>query len=129
MATITAKLKGGRRLRRILKRYPGRVKKGIKLQLIASTQKVRDGAKQRAPVDTTNLQGSIREDFRELNKLYAEVLTVVEYARRQELGFTGTDRLGRSYDQPGKFFMTGAAKAEKKDFVRGIKQTIKDIEP
>ena len=129
MATITAKLKGGRRLRRTLKRYPGRVKKGLQLQLVASTQKVRDGAKQRAPVLTTNLQGSIREDFQRLDELYAEVKTVVEYARRQELGFTGTDSLGRSYDQPGKFFMTNAAKAEKKDFVRGIKQSIEDAAP
>lgn len=32
-----------------------------------------------------------------------------EHARRMELGYTGTDELGRTYNQPGRFFMTKAA--------------------
>lgn len=31
-----------------------------------------------------------------------------KYARRQEKGFVGTDRLGRTYNQPGNFFMENA---------------------
>ena len=30
----------------------------------------------------------------------------VPYARRIELGFTGTDSLGRTYNMPGRFFVT-----------------------
>lgn len=32
-----------------------------------------------------------------------------EYARRRELGFTGTDKLGRYYNEPGAHYAGGAA--------------------
>lgn len=43
--------------------------------------------------------------------LYAEIGTNVEYGRRIELGFTGVDSLGRTYDQPAYPFLLPALEA------------------
>ena len=59
-------------------------------------------ARRRVRVDTHDLQRSIEKETVVEND--EEVVTVVgpnaPYGRRIELGFTGTDSLGRTYNQP-----------------------------
>jgi hypothetical protein len=59
--------------------------------------------------------GSVYNDVRALDvigqlKLGDRVTMVYQapYARRLEYGFTGTDSLGRFYNQPGRFWITAA---------------------
>lgn len=127
--SITAKLRGTRGLRRIMRRYPKKVKAQAMFELRAATNDVRDDARRFAPVDTTDLQSSIQPDFQELDKLYAQVYSVLEYARRQEYGFTGTDSLGRQYDQAGSFYFTKAAKKAKKDFKKRMGSAVRRAAP
>lgn len=47
---------------------------------------------------------------------YMRFAWTMEYARRIELGFTGTDALGRNYNQPGRHFV-GKNAARFKSFV------------
>ena len=62
---------------------------------------------------TARLFQSITEEVIETPDLViGRVGTNVEYARRLELGFVGTDRLGRHYDQkPRPFLRPGLAKS------------------
>lgn len=124
---MSAKIHGLRRVRKTLQRYPKQAKAALQGEIRAAGNKVRDKAKEEAPVDTTNLRNSIRLDVSNIDDLYAEVLTTEEYARRQELGFTGTDSLGRSYDQEGHFYMTKAAAQERTRFVREVSRSMKAI--
>ena len=57
---------------------------------------VEGDAKRLVPVDTGRLRGSITN---EVEETIGRVGTNVEYARRIELGFVGTDILGRKYNQ------------------------------
>ena len=70
------------------------------------------------PVDSSDLIKSLTVDGAEGEKAYVvaiagmeigdtmEFAWTVPYARRIELGFTGTDSLGRTFDVPGRFFVT-----------------------
>jgi len=63
--------------------------------------KVMNSAKSKAPYKTGNLRSSIHVEPRSSGKDEAvvEVGTDVEYARRMEFGFRGTDSRGRKYNQ------------------------------
>lgn len=80
----------------------------------------------RLPVDTGNLRNSLASGLNGAfgspgEDSYVLAITALrlgdvarfawtaEYARRIELGFTGTDSLGRSYNQGGAGFVSGAA--------------------
>ena len=127
--SITARLRGTRGLRRIMRRYPKRVRSQAMFELRAATLDVRDDARQHAPVDTGNLVSSIQADFQDLDRLYTQAYSVLEYARRQEYGFTGTDSLGRQYDQAGSFYFTKAAKKAKKDFKKRMGNAVRRAAP
>ena len=70
------------------------------------------------PVDSSDLIKSLTVDGAEGEKAYVvaiagmeigdtmEFAWTVPYARRIEYGFTGTDSLGRTFDMPGRFFVT-----------------------
>lgn len=68
---------------------------------------------------TGNLYGSIQIDHT-LGDVdgwgAATVYTNVEYARRLELGFYGTDSLGRSYSQPPYPFFSRAVEGSVEEF-------------
>lgn len=71
-------------------------------------------AKRLCPVDTGRLRTSIVEELRHDGEGLLEVVgTNVEYAPRIELGYTGTDSLGRTYAQPPHPFLRPAAEAAK----------------
>lgn len=87
----------------------------------------------RMPVVTGNLRNSLQSSLNGSGLTSGEqsyILTIAsmelgdlvtfgwtaEYALRQEFGFTGTDALGRNYDQPGNQF-AGVAAAKWTQFV------------
>jgi len=65
-------------------------------------EEARDQAKRVVPVDTGKLKRAV--EIRG-NSVVADT----DYAARINWGFTGTDSLGRTYDQEGTFFLTDAA--------------------
>lgn len=96
----------------------------------AQRPKARGG---RMPVDTGNLRNSLASGLNgtfgapsddgyivTLRQLeigdIAQFAWTAPYARRMELGFFGTDSLGRTYEQPGNHFV-GAAAAQWPQFV------------
>ena len=88
-------------LERKLNEYPDEAEKRLGNAVEATARKVQDVAREEAPVDTSNLQGSIQQ---ETDGLKGEVFTVVEYARIQEFGGTtanGGDIQGHHYMQKG----------------------------
>ena len=70
------------------------------------------------PVDSSDLLKSLTVDGAEGEKAYVVAIAGMEigdtmefawtmpYAMRIENGFTGTDELGRTYNMPGRFFVT-----------------------
>jgi len=69
------------------------------------------------PVDTSDLANSLTVDGAEGADVSVKIQGMeigdtmefawtVPYARRIEYGFTGTDSLGRTFDMPGRFFVT-----------------------
>ena len=69
------------------------------------------------PVDTSDLANSLTVDGAEGADVSVKIQGMeigdtmefawtVPYARRIEYGFTGTDSLGRTFDVPGRFFVT-----------------------
>lgn len=155
MAKATMKLKGRRELKRIMRRYPKRVKREVKPALQKAAFELQANARTGAPEDTSNLVQSIRVDFRRLDELYVRVFTALEYARAQEFGFTDTvevkahtrtieEAFGepldepqvvevsahtRDMDIPGNYFMTLAAAYQKKSFSQDMGAAIRRARP
>lgn len=116
MASFDVKLDGADALIDKLGRMADNVRKQVSLAVEATALDVQDEARRQAPVDTGTLMRSIqvREVDDRPDAIAREVFTNVPYAARQEFGFVGTDRLGRGYNQPGRFYMTkGAAEGER----------------
>lgn len=149
MATVTTKLHGLKGLERTLSKYPQEVEKQVRFTIEAVARKVQDDARENAPVDTSNLQGSIQVDLSRLDDLYAEVKTALEYARAQEFGFTGEVQVSahrrtideafgepiqertidvsahtRKMDIPGTYYMTRAAAAHKQTWRLKIRDAV-----
>lgn len=77
-------------------------------------------AKQRAPVDTGTLRRSIRVVGPKAagRAWIAKVGPTAVYGRRVELGFHGTDSLGRSYNQEGRPYLGPAFAATRAEVTR-----------
>lgn len=155
MATVSLKLKGLRGLRRIMRRYPQRVKESVQPALQKAAFELQANARTGAPVDTGGLVSSIQTDFRRLDELYARVFTALSYAAAQEYGFTDTvevqahtrtieEAFGepldepqvvsvsahtRDMDIPGNYFMTLAAAYQKKSFSKEMGAAIRRARP
>lgn len=63
-------------------------------------------ASQNVPVDEGKLRNDISIDR---GDRWAKVFNTLDYARRINWGFAGTDSLGRTYDQEGTYYMEDAA--------------------
>lgn len=120
MAT-TPKVKGlaslGRKLKR-LKVKPKDVETALRLggQLIVNQAKIN------APF----LSGQLRRDLRVWTKVSgseveARAGTNLDYARRQEFGFVGADKLGRRYNQAARPYMRPAAKSKRAAALKEIR--------
>lgn len=91
---------------------------GVAIDLSTRAIRVESAAKENATgrpgpnVIIGRLRDSITWRFgTDAEGLYVDIGTNVEYARRMELGFTGVDVLGRSYNQPPYPFLLPALSA------------------
>lgn len=67
-------------------------------------REAKDMAQRRVPVDT----GALRDDI-SIDLQQDKIFNTLPYGPRINYGFTGTDSLGRTYDQGGTFYMTDSA--------------------
>lgn len=88
--------------------------------LLKSMKPIQVRAKGLAPFDTHNLRTSIDTEVERANNssVVGRTGTNVEYARRIELGFVGTDSLGRRYNQSGKPYLAPAARMEETNILK-----------
>lgn len=115
----------------------------LKRALIAGALLIANEAKRLAPYETGNLRRSIHvggegvegnttgSDIggQEVGRDYAEVSvgTNVEYARRRELGFMGTDSLGRTYHDPATPYLRPAVESQKGAVQQEIADAARDL--
>ena len=83
---------------------------------------VEDDAKILVPIVTTRLRGSITN---EVEETVGRVGTNVEYARRVEMGFVGTDSLGRTYNQAPKPYLRPALEKNRSKILGLFRNLIK----
>lgn len=102
-----------------LDRAPATVRAAARSHVRATAANVETTAKQLAPVKSGTLKRSIHTRS-DLDGLAADVGTDLEYARRVELGFVGTDSLGRTYDQAPRAYLGPALDRHSPDFVTGL---------
>jgi len=97
--------------------------------LRAGALTVSNDAKRRAPFLTGTLRRSIHTLLQEITKDTATIAigTNLEYARRIEMGFSGVDSLGRSYDQPPNPYLRPALEENKARVEREVRQAFADL--
>ncbi len=125
---IEIKLEGMSELLKGVKAYELQMRGRVSYAIEAGMIRIRDDAKGYAPVRKKqggNLRNSIRGEM--LSPLTAVVETNVVYAARQEFGFIGTDKLGRTYNQQGRLYMTRAAEENTERLLAGIRREIERI--
>ena len=83
---------------------------------------VEGDAKKIVPVVTSRLRGSITN---EVEETVGRVGTNVEYARRVEMGFVGTDSLGRTYNQAPKPYLRSALEKNRSKILGLFRNLIK----
>ena len=146
------RLRGKRSLKRSLKRYAKRVRRQVAFEMTAVMEEIQDAAREMAPVETGQLEGSIQPSPRQVDpdELTGRVTTNTEYAAVQEFGFTGTVSVDahkrtmeqgfgdpsnypmtvtipahtRRMDVEGKFYLTKAAQAAKQTYSKRIGDAI-----
>jgi len=146
------RVKGLRSLRRSLRSYAKDVRVEVAQTMTAVLNDIQDAAREMAPVETGQLEGSIQPSPRVVDPgdLTGSVSTNVEYARVHEFGFTGTVSVSahqrtmtqgfgdqsnypmtvtvpahtRRMDIEGKFYMTKAAQAAKQTYSKKIGDAI-----
>ena len=145
------RLKGLRSLRRSLRSYAKDVRVEVAQTMTAVLNDIQDAAREMAPVETGQLEGSIQPSPRVVDPgdLTGSVSTNVEYARVHEFGFTGTVSVSahkrtidkafgepipeqtitvsahtRRMDIEGKYYMTKAAQAAKQTYSKKIGDAI-----
>lgn len=82
-----------------------------------------------APYESGNLSRSIHTETVEKSSHYVETATGtdVEYAARQEFGFSDTDSLGREYNQPAHPYMRPAYDTKHKEAENETKNALIDL--
>ena len=91
----------------------------------ATATEIRDDGKENAPEKTGNLRNSITKEPAPAGTLGYIIFTGIEYAKRQEFGFSGKDSLGREYDQAGFFYLTKAAMSNRDKAIRRVRRALK----
>lgn len=89
--------------------------------------KVKNRARGRVPKVTRTLERSIHPDNLQVgnSKVTIDIGTDVEYARRIELGFAGTDSLGRRYNQPAHPYLRPALMDSKQEVQQDVSRAMK----
>lgn len=147
-----AKLKGS--FSDTLEEYADEVRRELRYTIEAQARKLRDEARRIVPVDTGQLQKSIAVSQSIRERLHFFVGTNVEYAKVVEFGFTGTQEVSahkrtqekvygqevdpfvvsvdehtRRVDREGHFYLTKAARRQKKPFDNALKEAVKRAAP
>jgi hypothetical protein len=78
---------------------------------------------------TSTLVRSIHTEIIEARENYCEGVTGtnLDYARREEMGFTGSDALGREYNQPAHPYLRPAFDTRRREAVAEMGETLHDI--
>jgi HK97 gp10 family phage protein len=123
-------IKGGPELARKLGRLSDAAAgDALEQALTAGALLVRDDAQEKAPYRTGTLRKSIHTETREKTRTQVTVVvgTDVPYARRQELGFSGIDSLGRKYNQPARPYLRPALDENKGAVAREVGEALRDL--
>jgi len=101
---------GDEELTASLKRMGSGAERMVGIALALAAVKVKNRARGRVPKVTRTLERSIHPDNLKStgSKITIDIGTDVEYARRIELGFAGTDSLGRTFNQAAKPYLRPA---------------------
>lgn len=121
---LSISLDGFTELQRRLEGATRGVSLAVDAAVEATAREAQAVARQEAPRDTGRLANSIA--VREPAPLVRDVYTNVAYAMRQNYGFVGTDRLGRTYNQPGFFFMEKAEMEAAQHFPGRVSRALRD---
>lgn len=143
---ISVSIRGGMELVAKLKKLSDEVAgEALENAVVSGALLVQNRAKENAPFITGNLRRSVHigghsgeselaasETGTDIggnksDRDHAEVLvgTNVEYARRIEYGFSGTDSLGRSYNQPPQPYLRPAMDEKKSAVAKEIGEALK----
>ncbi|WP_103021464.1 HK97 gp10 family phage protein [Salinibacter altiplanensis] len=146
------RVKGLRSLRRSLRSYARDVRVEVALEMTAVMEEIQDAAREMAPFETGQLEGSIQPSPRvvDADELTGRVTANTEYAAVQEFGFTGTVSVDahkrtmkqgfgdssnypmtvtipahtRRMDIEGNFYLTKAAQTAKQTYSKRIGDAI-----
>ncbi len=110
-ASVTLRIDGASQLARKLERSANVLGERVDEACLRSAVRVLERARANAPVKSGRLRDNLT--IRKETLGVYTVLGDLPYTRRIELGFTGTDSLGRTYNQPGVFFLLRAADASR----------------
>lgn len=146
---ITAKIVGSAALSAKLKLLERAVQnKAVEQALVSGALLVVNQAKENAPYLTGTLRRSIHigghtsktPDYQSKSEDQGQYSSVgmphgtavmvgtnLPYARRVEFGFTGTDSLGRTYDQAAQPYLTTAFEEKKDEAVKEIGEAFREI--
>lgn len=97
----------------------------ITVPLLAAAQVVRNAAIPKAAFLTGTLRRSIRTEV--VDRTSVVVGSDVPYARRQELGFEGPDKLGRVYHQGPRPYLRPAADETHAEQLAEVKRATLDL--
>ena len=123
MAGFSVEFSGLRRLKKKIKGYKKKMDSALKDEVDYTTKKIQNTARDNAPEVTGNLVDRYQH-FISMNGKEGVVFNDAEYARRIELGFSGTDALGRHYEQKGQYPLTRAYKKEIKGFGKRLRRRL-----
>ncbi|WP_263787292.1 HK97 gp10 family phage protein [Salinibacter grassmerensis] len=110
-----------------IEEYTEKAVEETKEEVDKTTKSVQNKAKDNAPEETGTLVRGYQHEL-SADGFSGVVFNPVEYAKRIEFGFVGTDELGRTYTQKGQFPLSRAFREETKDFGKRLKERIEDIE-
>lgn len=99
--------------------------RGLLPALRAAALVAQNDAKRRAPYLTGTLRRSIHTE--DVGSHVVSVGTDVPYARRQEYGYAGTDRLGRTFHQPARPYLRPALDENRAEMEREFADALEDI--
>lgn len=90
---------------------------------------IQNEAIRNAPYKSGNLSRSIHTEVIKRSNSYVEVATGtdVEYAARQEFGFSKRDSLGRKYNQPARPYMRPAYDNKRNEAIKETSNALRDI--
>lgn len=122
-------LTGAKSAKRMFDKVSREAANHLERAVTAGALVVQNEAKQKAPVRTGNLRRSIHTETtrKRVTSVTVATGTDAEYARRIEFGFSDTDSLGRSYNQPAQPYLRPAFDENRDEVMAEIEAAFDDI--